>query len=145
MKTQKQQGFTIIEVVLVLAIAGLIFLVVFLAVPALQKSQRDTARRNDIGRVVAAVQSHRTNAQGRLPTNWDDFKNEYLGADFADPQADTYSFVAGSDTSNPNTGQISYHLNRICSGTGVTRDGAGARNVAFRVKLESGGYYCASN
>jgi prepilin-type N-terminal cleavage/methylation domain-containing protein len=38
----KAHGFTIIEVVLVLAIAGLIFLIVFLALPALQRSQRDT-------------------------------------------------------------------------------------------------------
>ena len=35
-------GFTIIEVVLVLAIAGLIFLMVFIALPVLQRSQRDT-------------------------------------------------------------------------------------------------------
>ncbi len=49
-------GFTIIEVVLVLAVAGLIFLTVFLALPALQKSQRDNARRQDVGRVVAGVQ-----------------------------------------------------------------------------------------
>ena len=31
-------GFTIIEVVLVLAIAGLIFLMVFIALPAIQRS-----------------------------------------------------------------------------------------------------------
>ena len=46
-----KKGFTIIEVVLVLAIAGLIFLMVFVALPALQRSQRDTARRNDMSRV----------------------------------------------------------------------------------------------
>ncbi len=49
-------GFTIIEVALVLAIAGLIFLVVFLALPALQRSQRDTARRQDVANGVVAVQ-----------------------------------------------------------------------------------------
>ena len=57
-KTTKPAGFTIIEVALVLAIAGLIFLVVFLALPALQRSQRDTARRQDVGRVVASLQSY---------------------------------------------------------------------------------------
>ena len=45
-KTKK--GFTIIEVVLVLAIAGLIFLMVFVALPQLQSSQRDTQRRQDM-------------------------------------------------------------------------------------------------
>ena len=41
----KERGFTIIEVVLVLAIAALIFLMVFVALPALQASQRDSARK----------------------------------------------------------------------------------------------------
>ena len=39
---KNKKGFTIIEVVLVLAVAGLIFLMVFLALPALQRAQRDT-------------------------------------------------------------------------------------------------------
>ena len=58
LRSNKDKGFTIIEVVLVLAIAGLIFLTVFLALPALQKSQRDNARRQDVGNVVAALQSY---------------------------------------------------------------------------------------
>ena len=41
------KGFTIIEVVLVLAIAGLIFLMVFIALPALQSSQRNTQREQE--------------------------------------------------------------------------------------------------
>lgn len=53
----KEKGFTIIEVVLVLAIAALIFLMVFIALPALQSSQRDTARKNDVSIVSAAVNS----------------------------------------------------------------------------------------
>lgn len=50
-----KKGFTIIEVVLVLAIAGLIFLMVFLALPVLQRSQRDTQRKQDIAMVVTAL------------------------------------------------------------------------------------------
>lgn len=67
-----KQGFTIIEVVLVLAIAGLIFLMVFVALPALQRSQRDTARRNDMSRVDTSLIQYQTNNQdtgnGDLPT-----------------------------------------------------------------------------
>lgn len=62
-----RSGFTIIEVVLVLAIAGLIFLMVFIALPALQRSQRDTQRRSDIGRVASQIQQYQTNNNGRLP------------------------------------------------------------------------------
>ncbi len=56
-----KKGFTIIEVVLVLAIAGLIFLMVFVVLPALQRFQRDTARRNDMSRVDTSLVQYKTN------------------------------------------------------------------------------------
>ena len=48
-----KKGFTISEVVLVLAIGGLIFLMVFIALPALQRSQRDTQRKDDLARFMS--------------------------------------------------------------------------------------------
>lgn len=63
-----KKGFTIIEVVLVLAIAGLIFMMVFIALPSLQRSQRDTQRQNDMSKVVTALQNYMTNNRGSLPT-----------------------------------------------------------------------------
>ena len=61
------KGFTIIEVVLVLAIAGLIFLMVFIALPALQRSQKNTQRENDISRFLTAVQDFQSNNNGNTP------------------------------------------------------------------------------
>ncbi len=61
------KGFTIIEVVLVLAIAGLIFLMVFIALPALQRAQRDTQRRNDVAVIAAAVRQYMKNNNGNPP------------------------------------------------------------------------------
>ena len=62
---QKQQkGFTIIEVILVLAIAALIFLMVFLALPALQRGQRDTARKDDVSIVASSVTNLLSNNNG---------------------------------------------------------------------------------
>ena len=61
-----KEGFTIIEVVLVLAIAGLIFLMVFVALPALQRSQRDTARRNDMSRVDTSLVQYQTNHSNQV-------------------------------------------------------------------------------
>ncbi|MBR2831238.1 type II secretion system protein [Candidatus Saccharibacteria bacterium] len=63
----KKKGFTIIEVVLVLAIAGLIFLMVFVAFPQLQRNQRDTQRRNDMARFLTAVMNYQTNNRNKLP------------------------------------------------------------------------------
>jgi prepilin-type N-terminal cleavage/methylation domain-containing protein len=52
---KRAEGFTIIEVLIVLAIAGLIMLIVFLAVPALQRNQRNTARTSDASRWATSV------------------------------------------------------------------------------------------
>lgn len=105
-KLQKtKSGFTIIEVVLVLAIAGLIFLMVFLALPNLQRSQRDTQRRDDLARFQTAITNYQTNNRGKLPgTNklateaayveaYNNFVNNYLrvgGDEFTDPDGQPY-------------------------------------------------------
>ena len=68
-KESERKGFTIIEVVLVLAIAGLIFLMVFVALPALQRSQRDTARRNDMSRVDTSLVQYQTNHSNNSKSN----------------------------------------------------------------------------
>lgn len=66
-KTQK--GFTIIEVALVLAIGALIFLVVFLAVPALQRNSRNDSRRRDVSNVVEAIADYSANNAGKALEN----------------------------------------------------------------------------
>ena len=107
-KTTKQnplpKGFTIIEVVLVLAIAGLIFLMVFIALPALQRNQRDTQRKNDISRLQDAIERYKANNKGQLPWAADthymstnsytvNFLNSYLKRDqgeWGDPSGVEY-------------------------------------------------------
>ena len=61
-----KRGFTIIEVVLVLAIAGLIFLMVFIALPALQRSQRNTQRRDDYSMLITSINSYMASNNGKL-------------------------------------------------------------------------------
>jgi prepilin-type N-terminal cleavage/methylation domain-containing protein len=51
----QSKGFTIIEVLIVLAVVGLIIVIVFMAVPALQRNSRNNARNNDATRIAAAV------------------------------------------------------------------------------------------
>ncbi len=65
-KNRKQEGFTIIEVLIVLAIAGLIMLIVFLAVPALQRNSRNSQRTNDASRISAAVTECLNNNNGKV-------------------------------------------------------------------------------
>ena len=68
-----QKGFTIIETVLVLAIAGLIFLMVFIALPALQRAQKNQQYKNNVSLMVGAVQNYKSNNGGRLP-DWEYMK-----------------------------------------------------------------------
>lgn len=66
---QPNQGFTIIEVMIVLAIAGLIMLVVFLAVPAVQRNGNNTTKRSDVSNALGAVGEYASNNNGRVPTS----------------------------------------------------------------------------
>src|SRR5215207_6692234 len=64
---RKDSGFTIIEVLIVLAIAGLILLIVFLAVPALQRNSRNTSYRNEASRLLSVTTEYTNNNNGTLP------------------------------------------------------------------------------
>jgi prepilin-type N-terminal cleavage/methylation domain-containing protein len=63
----QEKGFTIIEVLIVLAIAGLILLIVFLAVPALQRNARNTQRSNDVAGIIGAYNEWVNNNGGSPP------------------------------------------------------------------------------
>lgn len=65
---RKSEGFTIIEVMIVLAIAGLILLIVFLAVPALQRNSRNTQRKNDVSALIGSINEYTSNNGGAIPT-----------------------------------------------------------------------------
>jgi prepilin-type N-terminal cleavage/methylation domain-containing protein len=65
----KQEGFTIIEVLIVLAIAALILLVVFLAVPGLQRSNSNNATTQEATRIASAITNFTANNNGSLPAN----------------------------------------------------------------------------
>jgi prepilin-type N-terminal cleavage/methylation domain-containing protein len=64
--TKKHQGFTIIEVMIVLAIAGLILLIVFIAVPALQRNGRNYDRKDYTGQIYAQMNEFYTQKH-RMP------------------------------------------------------------------------------
>jgi prepilin-type N-terminal cleavage/methylation domain-containing protein len=64
---KKSEGFTIIEVMIVLAIAGLILLIVFLAIPALQRNSRNTQRKSEAAAIASAYSEFVNNHGGKVP------------------------------------------------------------------------------
>ncbi len=99
--TKNKKGFTIIEVVLVLAIAGLIFLMVFIALPALQRSQRNTQRKDDLARFITAITEYKSNNSNQSPFKNDTTKKNLIDkyikgtggdAQWQDPDGTSYQF-----------------------------------------------------
>jgi prepilin-type N-terminal cleavage/methylation domain-containing protein len=66
LKKKPNSGFTIIEVVIVLAIVGLIMVIVFIAVPEAQMSVRDSHRRAYAQTVLQAMEEYYKN-NGQFP------------------------------------------------------------------------------
>ncbi|MBC7868851.1 type II secretion system protein [Candidatus Saccharibacteria bacterium] len=153
----KEKGFTIIEVVLVLAIAGLIFLMVFIALPALQRNQRDSQRKNDLSRAQTALVSYQSNNRNASPgvtdALWATFKTQYLiaGTDtFEDPSFGSYIFKfkdttrTAPSTSVADNGEIWVFSSSTCNGETISSS-ASVRKVALAMKLEGGGVSCVNN
>ena len=134
-----KKGFTIIEVVLVLAIAGLIFLMVFVALPALQRSQRDTARRNDMARVSTSLVQYQTNnssAASSLPVGPFYYEAKpTFGADCQNSSACMFLqryLNSGSDSTNNNFKDPSgdYYNIYISANIAEGAEGSGASQAA---------------
>ncbi len=94
---KNKQGFTIIEVVLVLAIAGLIFAMVFIALPALQRMQRNTERRRNVALIKSAFEQWKVHNSVAVT---DAYGSKYAANGFC-----TFYNKYLTDLKDPNTGE----------------------------------------
>ncbi len=122
-----KRGFTLIEIVLVLAIAALIMLIVFLAVGGAQRTRRDAARKNNAGRILSAMESYASNNNGTYATI-------ALGPGYTtnitDPLTGAVPSYGSNSTATAAT-PMYYASGNICNATGgTTTAGAVSRNVA---------------
>jgi type II secretory pathway pseudopilin PulG len=70
-------GFTVIETMLALAVGAFIIAVLLMAVPALQRSSRNNARRQDVQTILGAVAHYRLSNSGAMPAKGSDFLKDY--------------------------------------------------------------------
>ncbi len=141
-----KKGFTLIEVVIVLAIAGLIFVIVFLAVSQAQAARRDTQRHQDANQYVAAVNQYAGNNGGSIPASAaqaSSILTTYLPS-LTSPSGTPYT-VSYATTGTPGEAQLIDHAGAICSGNAMTATGAAARNFAVLYFQERGGTVCVDN
>lgn len=129
MEEKNLDGFTLIEAVLTLAIGGLIFSLVFLALPAVMANARDGERRDDVLFTVNKLKNFQANNnRGALPTDaisgdgvyvngsgadinfvattgtkWKDFYNSFFSDAYMDPRGTRYNWrivKCGASTGN---------------------------------------------
>lgn len=143
-KNRKEGGFTIIEVLIVLAIAGLIMLIVFLAVPALQRNSRNTQIKNAASAVLGAVSEFQNNNNGSMPTTVAvdaggtvTVSSTATGTSPATAKIQG-GYTVGTGTAMPSdTGSMVVYLNRKCNGNAFGGS-ATPRSVAIGYLIESG-------
>ena len=103
--TNKKDGFTLVELLLVIAIIGILFAIVFVAIDPSQRLQesRDAVRQADVRDILEATQQYVIDNEGSSPFSDDGTAGEYEllcegdnatdGADCSDPAGG--SVVAG--------------------------------------------------
>jgi type II secretory pathway pseudopilin PulG len=67
-RKDRSAGFTIAETLIVLAIAGLILMLVFEAIPILVRNSRNNQRRQDVQLILGAVSHYELNNSGNVPS-----------------------------------------------------------------------------
>jgi prepilin-type N-terminal cleavage/methylation domain-containing protein len=141
MKKTNNKGFTIIEVMIVLAIAGLILLIVFLAVPALQRNARNTTRKNDIASLGSAITEYVNNQNGTLPTTAANFTGNWKPGFYTAAEVTFTANAAATTIADPaNTSKISVGTFSTCNATGTASTTANAttKSIAMVYDVETG-------
>lgn len=136
-----KKGFTIIEVLIVLAIAGVIMLVVFLAVPALQRNSRNTQRRSDVARIGGAVTEFTQNNNGTLPVAANTAAVYASAGTLSQYVVANLSVTTGAQTALTDITLMEIVTGAKCSTAGATvgPPTASSRQVALQYMVETSG------
>lgn len=166
--TKNNKGFTLIELVIVLAIGALVIAGVILAIGGAQQNRRDSARRDDLGKIVSKLENFASNNRGCYPgmtaaqgctgvgafvgaAGTDTFQGRYLfdaggNPTYRDPSTSAaYTYAAGTEaTITANlatnaTAQVVYELGQDCA------NNAAARAYSIYIQLENGRQTCRDN
>ena len=140
---KREEGFTIIEVLIVLAIGALIILAVLIAVPALQQNQRNSSRKSEAARVSTAVTNLLADNNSATLTSTD---NGGLagraGLNATSGQLKTVSVNTSAATANTST-SVAYVVNTAtCSGQTYTIVATDTTKYVVFYNLDGGGSAC---
>ena len=141
MKIRQEKGFTIIEVMIVLAIAGLIMGIIFLAVPTLQRNAHNTQRRSDVSHLAGIVNEYASNHAGTLPTTAQ-LATQLTNENFSIMTKPITVDATGNTTQDGTTSTMFIHPGVVCSPANdntLTAANANTKSFAIMYKVETGG------
>lgn len=144
LQQRKESGFTIVEVLIVLAIAGLIILVVLLAVPALQRNGRNTSMKSDASAVAGGISEYQSNNDGLMPTSVRGTGTVTVSGSgtSTDAKVQGSTVVDSSADHTPDVGTISVDLQDKCNTTGNANVRAAAVWYAIENSSATPQYKC---
>lgn len=137
---KQTKGFTIIEVLIVLAIAATIILIALQAVPALNRNSRNTKRKTDIANLVSAINEYAGNNSGTLPTAASDMTANVKFQQYSTSSVTSSPLTASGTVANPNSDTaITVVPGGVCDTSTTNVGGAtysSARNFVVLYTLE---------
>jgi len=152
---RKSEGFTIIETLIVLAIVGVIMIVVFLAVPALNRNSHNSQYRTEANNLMSAYQEMSSNAGGAALTASTNGNGDALAVkNSANTKTLTNVSIIAATTAaqTPAIGTGVFVLGSKCTSVNSNTPAAStttSRSVAFIYQIESASgnpvYQCVDN
>jgi prepilin-type N-terminal cleavage/methylation domain-containing protein len=148
---QSPNGFTIVETLFVLAIAGIFLLIVFEAIPSLTRSSRNEERKHDVASILQAMSNYELSHSGNIPdtATFNTYLSSYYHLIVYKPSsvivtigsfpasASPGGYANSTSTTSPLADKVYIYNNEVCDSYNATNAGAGFNDIVALYSLES--------
>jgi len=137
-KRINKKGFTLIEVVLVIAIGALIFLLAFIAFGNAQTNRKDSQRRTALDTMAAEIENYKSDRSGSLPATFDDLQ-PYIST-LKTPEDGAYVKLTGTGTIAAAQKNTVLYQKWVSGSLAGCKDGTTITSSGYKIemKLEKG-------
>jgi len=134
------KGFTLLELLITIAIIGILISVGVVSYSSAQKKSRDSRRMSDMKAVQAAFEQYYADNSGNYPATCDSDTTDYLPAGFpTDPKS------SGTYMYNFNNVHCSTSSYCFCAHLEAGDGNEGSRAAGSGCSYDGGPYYCVGN